>query len=61
VVAPPPAVLGDTTERSGRYRIGGRQVLPDGGRPFSYADLAAAVLDEVDVPRHHRELVAAAV
>jgi uncharacterized protein len=59
VVAPPPALLDPDGPRTGRYRIGGRQVLPDtGDGPFRYADLAVALLDEIDSPRHHRTLVA---
>ncbi|MFL6076944.1 MAG: NAD(P)-dependent oxidoreductase [Mycobacteriales bacterium] len=59
VVAPPPTLLDADGPRTGRYRIGGRQVLPDiGDGPFRYADLAVALLDEIDTPRHHRTLVA---
>jgi putative NADH-flavin reductase len=57
VVAPPPIVLDDRAERTGRYRIGGVQVLPD-VTAISYADLAVAVLDQIDEPTFHRELVA---
>jgi putative NADH-flavin reductase len=59
VVAPPPALLDPDGPRTGRYRIGGRRVLPDTGAGlFRYADLAVALLDEIDSPRHHRTLVA---
>jgi putative NADH-flavin reductase len=58
VLAPPPVVLDDEAPRTGRYRIGGGQVLGDGA--FSYADLAVALVDEVDTPGHHRTLAAVA-
>jgi putative NADH-flavin reductase len=62
VLAPPPAVLDWEAARTGRYRIGGHQVLPsdEGGAPFSYADLAVALLDEIETPKYHRTLVAVA-
>jgi putative NADH-flavin reductase len=58
VVAPPPVVLDDEAPGTGRYRIGGGQVLDDG--PFSYADLAVALVDEAEKPAHHRTLAAVA-
>jgi putative NADH-flavin reductase len=60
IVTPPPAILDAEAERTGKYRVGGRQVLPavDGAPAFSYADLAVALVDEVEQPRHHRELIA---
>jgi putative NADH-flavin reductase len=41
-------------ERTGRYRVGGNQVLApsDSGRELSAEDLAAAVVDEIEEPRH---------
>ncbi len=62
VVAPPPAFLDAEAERTGRYRTGGTQVLPtpDGAPLFSYADLAVALIDEIETPKHHRTLVAVA-
>jgi putative NADH-flavin reductase len=57
VLAPPPVVLDDAAERTGRYRLGGARVLP-GPTAFSYADLAVAVVDEVERSAHHRALVA---
>jgi hypothetical protein len=62
VLAPPPTVLDNDAPRTGRYRIGGHQVLPsdEGATPFSYADLAVALLDEIDTPKHHRAVVAVA-
>ena len=58
ILAPPPVVLDDEAPRTGRYRIGGHQVL-DGGA-FSYADLAVALVDEIETPKHHRTLAALA-
>jgi putative NADH-flavin reductase len=61
VLAPPPIVLDDEAPRTGRYRTGGAQVLPaNGDAPFSYADLAVALIDEIETPKHHRALVAVA-
>jgi putative NADH-flavin reductase len=62
VLAPPPTVLDNDAPRTGRYRIGGHQVLPsdEGATPFSYADLAVALLDEIETPKYHRALVAVA-
>ncbi|GAB2962271.1 NAD(P)-dependent oxidoreductase [Micromonospora polyrhachis] len=60
VLAPPPVVLDAEAERTGRYRTGGNQVLPAeaDSAPFSYADLAVALVDEALTPKHHRSLVA---
>jgi uncharacterized protein len=60
VLAPPPEVLDERAARTGRYRTGGDELLPAGPGPFSYADLAVAVLDEIERPAHHRALVAVA-
>lgn len=62
VLVPPPTVLDDETARTGRYRTGGIQVLPARADTalFSYADLAVALVDEIEHPKHHRELVAVA-
>lgn len=62
VVAPPPVILDNEAARTGRYRIGGAQLLPagDGGEGFSYADLAVALVDEIETPKHHRSLAAVA-
>ena len=62
VLVPPPTVLDDEVARTGRYRMGGTRVLPaaDNTALFSYADLAVALVDEVETPKHHRELVAVA-
>jgi uncharacterized protein len=60
VLAPPPTVLDEDAARTGRYRTGGTRVLPggDGAPRFSYADLAVALVDEIEAPKHHRQLVA---
>ncbi|MFE9425456.1 NAD(P)-dependent oxidoreductase [Kitasatospora sp. NPDC006697] len=60
VLAPPPALLDSDSPRTGRYRTGGGAVLPDAedAPPFRYADLAVALLDELERPAHHRTLVA---
>ncbi|WP_131770823.1 NAD(P)-dependent oxidoreductase, partial [Candidatus Protofrankia californiensis] len=62
MVAPPPTVLDSEATRTGRYRIGGEQVLPTDkdAAPFSYADLAVALIDEIEAPKHHRTLIAVA-
>ncbi|MFI9206097.1 NAD(P)-dependent oxidoreductase [Streptomyces sp. NPDC053048] len=41
-------------ERTGRYRLGGDQVLPpvEGAGDISTQDLAVALLDEIENPRH---------
>ncbi|WP_328375037.1 NAD(P)H-binding protein [Micromonospora zamorensis] len=53
----PPAMLDAAAPRRGRYRIGGNAVPPSGSATLSYADLAVAVIDEVETPRHHRTRV----
>jgi putative NADH-flavin reductase len=60
VLAPPPVFLDGEASRTGRYRIGGGQVpaSAEGDPAFSYADLAVALVDEVESPRHHRVQVA---
>lgn len=62
VVAPPPVFLDDDAPRTGRYRTGDHRVLPDtgGASGFSYADLAVALIDEIESPKHHRSLTAVA-
>ncbi|MEU7760930.1 MULTISPECIES: NAD(P)-dependent oxidoreductase [Micromonospora] len=52
LVLTPPAALDVDGPRTGRYRLGGEQapVLAY----LSYADLAVAVVDEIESPRHHR-------
>ncbi|GAB3151999.1 NAD(P)-dependent oxidoreductase [Micromonospora sonneratiae] len=63
MIAPPPTLLDAEAERTGRYRVGADgRVLPsaDGTALFSYADLAVALVDEVETPKHHRTLIAVA-
>ncbi|MFJ1879393.1 NAD(P)-dependent oxidoreductase [Streptomyces sp. NPDC088137] len=62
VIAPPPVMLDDEAPRTGRYRTGDSRVLPavDGATSFSYADLAVALIDEIESPKHHRSLTAVA-
>lgn len=52
----PPAQLDRDAPRTGRYRIGG-ETAPPASAHLSYADLAVAVLDEIETPRHHRTRV----
>ncbi|GAA3213302.1 NAD(P)-dependent oxidoreductase [Dactylosporangium siamense] len=47
----PPAGLDPAGPRLGRYRTGG-DTAPSTG--LTYADLAVAVLDEIETPAHHR-------
>ncbi|MFT4267464.1 MAG: NAD(P)-dependent oxidoreductase [Xenophilus sp.] len=53
-VSPPPRLAAG--ERTGRYRIGGDEVPTQDGAPagISTADLAAAIVDELEHPRHIR-------
>jgi putative NADH-flavin reductase len=57
----PPANLADG-ERRGAYRLGGEQLLMDGDRPagISQHDLAIAIVDEIEAPRHIRQRFTAA-
>ncbi len=52
----PAAMLGPG-ERTGRYRVGGDQLLTDGdGKSrISLEDYAVAMLDESERPQHHRQ------
>lgn len=49
----PPALLAPG-ERTGRYRTGGDDLPMDGDQPagISVADLAVAIVDEIETPRH---------
>ena len=49
----PPAMLAPGA-RSGKYRLGGEDLLMDGDQPagISVADLAVAIVDEIETPRH---------
>ncbi|MEU7607780.1 NAD(P)H-binding protein [Micromonospora sp. NPDC049204] len=53
----PPAMLDVAAPPRGRYRVGGDTVPRSGSTTLSYADLAVAVLDEIESPRHHRTRV----
>lgn len=53
-------MLDNEVPRTGRYRTGGEQVIADGAPSFSYADLAVALIDEIETPKHHRSLTAVA-
>ncbi|PXX48265.1 NAD(P)-dependent oxidoreductase [Aquitalea magnusonii] len=52
----PPAQLAPGA-RSGQYRLGGDTLLMDGEAPagISVADLAVAIVDEAETPRHSRQ------
>ncbi|MCU1718232.1 NAD(P)-dependent oxidoreductase [Pseudomonas sp. 5P_3.1_Bac2] len=52
----PPALL-TPGERTGKFRIGDNQLLMTGGQPASItvADLAAAIVDELERPHHLRQ------
>lgn len=54
-VSPPPMLA--PGERTGRYQLGGDQVPLKDGVPagISTADLAVAIVDEVETPRHSRQ------
>ena len=49
----PPAVL-EEGERTGAYRLGAENLLMDGDKPagISVADLAVAIVDELETPRY---------
>lgn len=51
----PPALLAPGP-RSGRYRLGGDELLMQGSEPagISVADLAVAIVDELETPRHRQ-------
>lgn len=51
----PPALL-EPGERTGKYRLGGDELLMDGDHParISVDDFAVAVLDEIERPQHSR-------
>ncbi|RBQ06560.1 NAD(P)H-binding protein [Micromonospora sp. WMMC264] len=55
LVLTPPAALDVAGTRTGRYRLGGERA--PASAPLSYADLAVAVVDEIESPRHHRTRV----
>jgi putative NADH-flavin reductase len=49
-----PAVFLEPGERTGRFRLGGDEVLMNGEQParLSVADLAVAIIDEIERPQH---------
>ncbi|WP_174534427.1 NAD(P)-dependent oxidoreductase [Micromonospora chalcea] len=55
LVLTPPAALNVDGPRTGRYRLGGERA--PASAHLSYADLAVAVVDEIESPRHHRTRV----
>lgn len=52
-----PAALLEPGPRSGKFRLGGEELLMDGEQPgrISVADLAVALLDEAEHPQHIRQ------
>jgi putative NADH-flavin reductase len=52
----PPAGL-KPGPRGGAYRVGGEQLLMDGDQPagITVTDLAVAIVDELEAPKHHRQ------
>ncbi|MEN0106584.1 MAG: NAD(P)-dependent oxidoreductase [Pseudomonas sp.] len=52
----PPALL-QPGQRSGKYRVGGEELLMDGAAPagISVEDLAVAIVDELEKPAHIRQ------
>ncbi|MFE6487608.1 NAD(P)-dependent oxidoreductase [Streptomyces sp. NPDC057757] len=56
VMLTPPARLEHGAPRTGRYQLGG-ETAPDATAHLSYADLAVAVLDEIETPTTHRTRV----
>lgn len=44
-------------ERTGKFRLGKEELLvaADGKSSISYEDLAVAIIDELETPKHHRE------
>jgi uncharacterized protein len=71
VVVAPPTPLDNTTARTGNYVVTGSALDPypgkdgptfdypyyDDGPRFTFTDLAVALVDEADNPKHHHELV----
>lgn len=56
VFVSPPAMLA-AGERTGRYQLGGEElpITAHGPAGISVADLAVALVDELETPRHHRQ------
>ena len=59
VVAPPPVLLDDAADSGLPYTTAVGTVTPGAGS-FSYADLARAVVDEIETPRHRGVLLGVA-
>lgn len=71
VVCAPPSPLDNTSPHTGDYRVTGHALAPydNGNGPqfdfpynakgplFTFIDLAVALVDEADSPRHHRDLI----
>lgn len=55
VMLSPPAML-KPGPRSGNYRVGADELLMDGDQPagITVSDLAVAIADEIEAPKHHR-------
>lgn len=51
-----PSVFFEAGERTGKFRLGGDELLTaaDGKSHISYEDYAIALLDEIETPKHHR-------
>ena len=52
-----PSMFFGPGERTGKFRLGKDELLTaeDGKSSISYEDLAVALVDEIETPRHHRE------
>ena len=57
-----PAALLAPGPRTGKFRIGAEELLMDGDKPagLSVADLAVAIVDEIETPKHIRQRFTAA-
>ncbi|PRZ45023.1 NAD(P)-dependent oxidoreductase [Tritonibacter scottomollicae] len=57
-----PAGLIEPGERTGKFRLGGRELMTDeaGNSRISAEDYAVALMDEVETPTHNREIFHAA-
>jgi hypothetical protein len=53
----PPARLEPDRPRTGRYRVGDETATDISDTHLSYDDLAVAIVDEIEAPRHHRTRV----
>jgi putative NADH-flavin reductase len=61
VLTPPPVLIDELAETSAPLQVRvGPALLSSTDTEFSYADLAAATLDEIEASRHHRTQVAVA-